>query len=115
GDTCARRRAGPCSQRTADFNDAGSRRCQSRGHIHSREIEMSNPEGVDRRSFFKVAGVAGGGAVVRPRRRARTKRERARRTPEEIIQIMKNGNERFRNGQVSTQDYLAQQRASAKG
>jgi hypothetical protein len=36
-------------------------------------------------------------------------------TPDEIIQMMRIGNERFRNGQVSsTQDYLAQQRASAK-
>src|SRR4029453_5926131 len=83
---------------------------------------MSNPEGVDRRSFFKVAGVAGGaalaGSVLRGRiawAAALTKAERDRMTPDEIIQIMKNGNERFRNGQVSTQDYLAQQRASAKG
>ena len=36
-------------------------------------------------------------------------------TPDEIVQLMKKGNERFRTGQKTTQDYLAQQRASAKG
>src|SRR5262245_64722658 len=36
-------------------------------------------------------------------------------TPDEIIQLMKKGNERFRSGKPTTQNYLAQQRASAKG
>jgi carbonic anhydrase len=36
-------------------------------------------------------------------------------TPDEILQRMKSGNERFRRGEKTTQDYLAQQRASAKG
>jgi len=36
-------------------------------------------------------------------------------TPDEIIQLMKKGNQRFRTGQKTTQDYLAQQKASAKG
>lgn len=36
-------------------------------------------------------------------------------TPDEIVQLMKKGNERFRTGQKTTQNYLAQQRASAKG
>jgi carbonic anhydrase len=36
-------------------------------------------------------------------------------TPDEIVQLMKKGNERFRSGQKTTQNYLAQQRASAKG
>jgi len=35
-------------------------------------------------------------------------------TPEEIIAAMKRGNERFRQGEESPHDYLAQQRASAK-
>jgi len=83
---------------------------------------MRNLERVGRRSFFKAASVAAGVAFagsVLPRRiawaAALTKAERDRMTPDEIIQMMKNGNERFRSGQVSTQDYLAQQRASAKG
>ena len=36
-------------------------------------------------------------------------------TPDEIVQLMKKGNERFRTGRKTTQNYLAQQRASAKG
>src|SRR6267142_3424060 len=82
---------------------------------------MSNPKSVDRREFLKAAGVAGVTLVASalPDRiawaAALTKAERDRMTPDEIIQAMKNGNERFRKGQRSTQDYLAQQRASAKG
>ncbi len=83
---------------------------------------MTNVEGIARRSFFRAAGVAGGIAFVGSALRGRiawaaalTKAERDRMTPDEIIQVMKNGNERFRNGQATTQDYLAQQRASAKG
>jgi carbonic anhydrase len=78
--------------------------------------------GVDRRAFLRAAGAAGGavvaGAVLSPSltwAAALTKAERDRMTPDEIIQLMKSGNERFRKGQKTTQDYLAQQRASAKG
>ena len=83
---------------------------------------MNNPKGVDRRAFLKAASVAGGVMLVGSTlpgsmawAAALTKAERDRMTPDEIIQAMKNGNERFRTGQRSTQDYLAQQKASAKG
>src|SRR5438093_8513120 len=83
---------------------------------------MSNLEDIDRRRFFKAAGVAGGAAFVGSFLRGRiawaaalTKAERDRMTPDEIIRVMKNGNERFRTGQKTTEDYLAQQKASAKG
>lgn len=83
---------------------------------------MSTPKDVDRRTFFRAAGAAGAaalaGAVLSPRlvwAAALTKAERDRMTPDEIIQLMKSGNDRFRRGQKTTQDYLAQQRASAKG
>src|SRR5262249_23426765 len=83
---------------------------------------MSNPECVDRRAFLKAAGVVGGVALLGfalPGRiawaAALTKAQRDRMTPDEIIQLMKRGNERFRKGQRTTQDYLAQQRASVKG
>src|SRR5262245_4561009 len=95
---------------------------EPRNIVHFREIEMRNRESAGRRSFLKTAGVVGGVAFagsILPQRiawaAALTKADRDRMTPDEIIQMMKNGNERFRNGQVSTQDYLAQQRASAKG
>jgi len=83
---------------------------------------MSDPEGIDRRAFLKTAAVAGGATLVAsalPNRSvwaaALTKAERDRMTPDEIIELMKRGNERFRRGQKTAQDYLAQQKASAKG
>jgi len=83
---------------------------------------MSNPADLDRRVFLGAVGVAGTVALVGstlPGRlawaAALTKAERDRMTPDEIIQLMKKGNERFRMGRKTTQDYLAQQRASAKG
>src|SRR5215510_4516204 len=95
---------------------------EPRDAAHSRGTEMRNVESSGRRSFLKAAGVVGAvtlaGAVLQQRiswAAALTKAERDRMTPDEIIQMMKNGNERFRSGQVSTQDYLAQQKASAKG
>jgi len=44
-----------------------------------------------------------------------TKEQRDRLSPGDIIALMKNGNERFRLGQESPHDYLAQKKASAKG
>jgi carbonic anhydrase len=46
---------------------------------------------------------------------ALTKAQRDKLTPDEIIALMKDGNERFRVGKESPHDYLAQQKASAKG
>ncbi len=83
---------------------------------------MSPTSRVSRRAFFRVAASAGAavlaGGVLTPRGgwgAALTQAERDRLTPDEIIQMMKNGNERFRRGQRTPQDYLAQQRASARG
>lgn len=45
----------------------------------------------------------------------RTKEQRDQLTPADIIALMKKGNERFRLGQQSPHDYLAQQKGSAKG
>jgi carbonic anhydrase len=83
---------------------------------------MSTPDDLDRRVFLRVVGVAGAVALAGstlPGRiawaAALTKAQRDRMTPDEIIQAMKKGNERFRTGRKTAQDYLAQQRASAKG
>jgi carbonic anhydrase len=46
---------------------------------------------------------------------ALTKGQREQLTPDDIIALMKDGNQRFRLGKESPHDYLAQQRASAKG
>ena len=44
-----------------------------------------------------------------------TKEQRDKMTPDEILAEMKRGNERFRKGERSKRDYLAEQKASAKG
>jgi carbonic anhydrase len=46
---------------------------------------------------------------------ALTKAQRDAMTPEQIIQAMKRGNERFRSGVRKNRNYLNEQRASAKG
>jgi carbonic anhydrase len=44
-----------------------------------------------------------------------TKDERDSMTPARVIDELKKGNERFRTGKMTRRDYLAEQRASAKG
>ena len=76
---------------------------------------------VHRRSFLKASAAAAAvgsvcgdpGAVVFAD--ALTKEQRDKLTPEQVIELMKKGNQRFLNGERTTHDYLAQQRASAKG
>ncbi|QQC67717.1 carbonic anhydrase [Paraburkholderia ginsengisoli] len=46
---------------------------------------------------------------------ALTRKERDSLTPDQIIESMKKGNERFRSGNAHQHDYLAQKRASAAG
>ena len=47
--------------------------------------------------------------------RSLTKEERDSMTPAQVIDELKKGNERFRAGKMARRDYLAEQRASAKG
>lgn len=76
---------------------------------------------VQRRIFLKasvasaaVASVGSDpGAVVFAD--ALTKEQRDKLTPDQVIELMKKGNQRFLRGERTTHDYLAQQRASAKG
>jgi carbonic anhydrase len=46
---------------------------------------------------------------------ALSKRERDNLTPDQVIEAMKRGNERFRTGNMTSHDYLAQKRTSAAG
>ena len=50
-----------------------------------------------------------------PHADALTKAQRDKMTPEQIIEVMKEGNERFRRGERKNRNYLSEQRASAKG
>jgi len=78
--------------------------------------------GINRRRFLGAAGVAtalglAGNTFFRglARADALTKAQRDKMTPEQIIEAMKEGNERFRRGERKNRNYLGEQRASAKG
>lgn len=75
-----------------------------------------------RRSFLKSAGIATATTALGMASAwhlaygaALTKVQREKLTPDDIIDLMKKGNQRFRLGKESPHDYLAQQKASAKG
>jgi carbonic anhydrase len=70
--------------------------------------------------FLRHAGAAavvlGGGLAVRAAYSvALSKAQRDRMTPDEVLQLMKDGNRRFRQGRREARDFLAQQKATAKG
>src|SRR5271154_4654560 len=74
-----------------------------------------------RRRFLQAAGAAGAVGLISGRlggvayADALTKEQRAKMTPEDIIAVMKRGNERFRKGERKERNYLREQRASATG
>jgi carbonic anhydrase len=59
-----------------------------------------------------LGGTLGGGAAHGDEL---TREQRDRMTPDEILAVMKRGNEIFRKGDEPRRDYLAEQKASAKG
>jgi carbonic anhydrase len=75
----------------------------------------------DRRRFLGITGITlattilGVAPAGRLHAAALSKAQRDKMTPDDIIALMKKGNERFRVGKESPHDYLAQQKASAKG
>jgi len=63
-----------------------------------------------------AAGVTGSGLVGTPGfAQALTKAQRDEMTPDQVIDLMKRGNDRFRAGTPKDRDWLAQQRATASG
>ena len=83
---------------------------------------MGSDNHLNRRHFLKMTSIAAAttAAGVMPVGNvaygaALTKAQRDKLTPDEIIGLMKDGNQRFRLGKESPHDYLAQQKASAKG
>jgi carbonic anhydrase len=75
-----------------------------------------------RRNFLKASGVAtalgvAGGSLFTGSARADalTQAQRDKMTPEQIIEVMKQGNQRFRRGERKNRNYLREQKASAKG
>ena len=72
-----------------------------------------------RRRFLSITGIATAAAVASSHdgpvyAAALTKEQREKLTPDDIVALMKAGNQRFRLGQESPHNYLAQQQASAK-
>lgn len=63
---------------------------------------------------FALAG-ASLGAAAAAQAAALTKEERDKLTPDQVIELLKRGNERFRTGKMQAHDYLAQKRATATG
>ena len=76
----------------------------------------------DRRTALRLllaAPVAlAGSSLVRPdaaQAAALTREERDKLTPDQVIEMLERGNERFRSGKMQAHDYLAQKRATAGG
>lgn len=75
----------------------------------------------DRREFLKLSGAAAvlgfaGGLVATPAYAdALTKAQRDKMTPDDVIKMMKQGNERFRSGVRRNRNSLNEQKASAAG
>jgi carbonic anhydrase len=88
-----------------------------------RESTLLSQRGdIDRRGLLKIAGIATATAMLsgvspggRVHAAALTQAQRAKLSPDDVVDLMKAGNERFRLGKESPHDYLAQQKASAKG
>jgi carbonic anhydrase len=83
---------------------------------------MRSKEPLNRRRFLGLTGAAATATTLGIARAgnvaygaALTQEQRDKLTPDQIIAHMKSGNERFRLGKESPHDYLAQQKASAKG
>src|SRR5262245_20135235 len=80
-------------------------------------------EDLGRRTFLKATGAATaalgltGGTLLAGSARADalTRAQRDKMTPEQILDVMREGNERFRRGERKDRNYLREQQASAKG
>ena len=90
--------------------------------VVSRHVRLTlDQDRADRRNFLKATGIvmattAIGMAPGRPAHaEALNKAQRDKMTPDDIVAVMKKGNERFRVGKESPHNYLAQQKVSAKG
>ena len=83
---------------------------------------MATQRGLDRRTFMRTTGLAAAGSLLAgfggaqlAYAAALSKAERDKLTPDQILARMKAGNRRFRMNKESPHDYLAQQKASARG
>jgi carbonic anhydrase len=70
---------------------------------------------IDRRAFCKAVGIATAAGVVEAAHADLTHEQRDKMTADEIIQEMKDGNERFRSGKPRHRDLMREAKATAKG
>jgi len=82
------------------------------GHRKSRRALLRSAMGV---AALGVIGAPLLGVSELSYAAAMSKDERDKLTPDQILDAMKQGNERFRTGKTSSHDYLAQKRATAAG
>jgi carbonic anhydrase len=84
-------------------------------------ISIGDLGALDRRSFMRMTGMATATAALssvgghQAHAAALSQAQRDKLTPDDVVAMMKAGKERFRLGKESPHDYLAQQKASAKG
>jgi carbonic anhydrase len=83
--------------------------------LHCHGCASHGRRGFLRASAAAVAALGGGGFAFRADAVVLSKAKRDALSPDEILALMKKGNERFRKGQRETRDFLAQQRLTAKG
>lgn len=83
--------------------------------MHCPACAAHSRRGFLRASAAAIAALGGAGFAFRADAVVLTKAVRDAMKPDEILQAMKTGNERFRKGQRQDHDYLAQQRNTAKG
>lgn len=93
--------------------NANEHRCSHQpGHCGSRRALLKSAAGI------AAWGVIGAPLIGLPELSyavAMSKDKRDRLTPDQIVEAMKEGNERFRTGKTSRHDYLAQKRATVAG
>ena len=75
---------------------------------------------IGRRGLVRIAGMATAAAIVRrlpggvAHAAALTQAQRDKMSPDDVVAMIKAGNDRFLSGKTAHEDYLAQQKASAK-
>jgi len=85
----------------------------SKSHNHTRRVLLRSPLGMI--GIAALGGLGSLGSTAPAYGAALTKEERDKLTPDQVIEQMKAGNERFRSGKPQAHDYVAQKQATAAG